>query len=67
MGAGYVALECAGFIAGLKKHESHEKCCDEDHEVNLQDESHQHQHDHQEVAADVVVLVRSILLRGFDR
>jgi len=70
VGAGYVALECAGFIAGLKKHESHEKCCDEDHEVNevnLQGEPHHHQHEHQEVPADVVVLVRSILLRGFDR
>lgn len=36
VGAGYVALECAGFIQGLKQ-------------------------------ADVTVLVRSILLRGFDR
>lgn len=36
VGAGYVALECAGFIQGLGQ-------------------------------ADVTVLVRSILLRGFDR
>jgi len=36
VGAGYVALECAGFIKGLRQ-------------------------------ADVTVLVRSILLRGFDR
>jgi hypothetical protein len=61
-----VALECAGFLAGLNKHSpAAKKCCDEDH-----GDSHAHAgHDHATAdnSNEVVVLVRSILLRGFDR
>jgi len=106
IGAGYVALECAGFIAGLgDKPHVHKKCCDDDDCQDHHDHDHGHDHGHEHEhghdhghdhdhgdggccgggscgdgcgdgkcgdgkcssSSNVVVLVRSILLRGFDR
>ena len=73
VGAGYVALECAGFVAGLNKHSAGpKKCCDDDHDHAGHDHAGDDHagHDHEKEdhnCCEVVVLVRSILLRGFDR
>lgn len=57
VGASYVALECAGFLTAFGRGERL-KTCDRDSRDWSPDAYH--------VVADTTVMVRSILLRGFD-